>query len=497
MCGFVGFIGDREVSNSVKQALQAIQHRGQDSAGIGIISDDGTFLLHRDLGYVDAALKPVNHTGGGVAIGHVRYPTIGGGIREDAQPFFCRQPGVLIAHNGNVINYNEVKEILNKRSISLSSSCDVEPILYIFCEEMMKLKGNGHSYTDVVKALKETFKVVKGAYSIVCSMMLDGKPTLFCARDPFGVRPAVWGRKNGSYACASESVCLDVIDVELKGDIGAGEVMFFRPGEEPKSYVIDKQGSAPCVFESIYFARPDSISGGSSIYSSRIDLGRVLGLEFMTKNIDIDVVTPVPDTSIPAALAMAEVIGKPYREGLIKNRYVARTFIMPTQSSRENALRVKLNPIASQIKNKKVLLVDDSIVRGTTLRRIVALLKEKGKVKEIHVAIHCPPVLNPCFYGIDMSVQEDLVAHKKKTKLGLDDKQILTMKGQRKLEAAIATHLGADSVTYLSTEGLNQIFGKQRCAACFDGAYPIKIDKKYIEEIRRDRLCISSCSVNT
>ncbi|MFH1223094.1 MAG: amidophosphoribosyltransferase, partial [Pseudomonadota bacterium] len=472
-------------------------HRGQDSAGLGIISN-GAFTLHRELGLVDTALKDVNHSGAGVAIGHVRYPTIGGGRKEDAQPFFSRQPGIIMAHNGNVINYNEVKELLKERSINLSSTCDVEPILYIFCEEMIKIKKRNHNYEDVVKALKETFKIVKGAYSITAGMILDGKPTLFCAREPFGIRPAVWGRKNGSFICASESACLDIIDAELMGDVGAGEVMFFRTGEEPKSFVIDKQGVAPCVFENVYFARPDSISNGRSIYLSRIDLGRVLGREFLTKNINVDIVTPVPDTSIPAALSLSEVIGKPFREGLIKNRYAARTFIMPTQSSREDALRIKLNPIVSQIRDKKILLVDDSIVRGTTLKRMVALLKEKGKVKEVHVAIHCPPVLNPCYYGIDMSVKEDLIAHRKKVKLGMDNKFALNINEQRLLEAAIAEHLGADSVTYLSIDGLNEIFGKERCAACFDGQYPIKIEEKYSEEIRKDRLCISSCnSVNS
>ncbi len=493
MCGFVGFIGKSEISNSVKQALQAIQHRGQDSAGIGVVTEKG-FSHHKALGYATVALEEFNYNGPGIAIGHVRYPTIGGGRREDAQPFFSRQPGVIMAHNGNVINFTELKNNLKKHSINLSSNCDVEPLLYTFCEHMMNIRKDAHTIQDAVEALKRTYKDVKGAFSIVVAMTLDGKPTLFCAKDAYGIRPAVWGRSNdGAYMCASESVCIDAIDAELVGDIKPGEVIFFREGEEPQSYMVEKKGFAPCVFENIYFARPDSISNGRSVYDTRIELGKALGKEILTKNIDIDVVTPVPDTSIPAALAIAETIKKPFREGLTKNRYSARTFIMPDQTTREQALRLKLNPIRSQLEGKKVLLVDDSIVRGTTLRRIVKLLREKGKVKEIHLAIHCPPVLNPCFYGIDISVQEDLVAYRKRLKLGFDNSSTLTLEQQRALEEKVAEHLGANSLTYLSIEGLNKIFKDERCAACFDGKYPLEISDNYANDIRKDRLK-RSCS---
>ena len=494
MCGFVGFIGNSEIGNHVKQALQAIQHRGQDSAGIGVVTEN-TFSHHKALGYVTTALEEFKYNGAGVAIGHVRYPTIGGGRREDAQPFFSRQPGVIMAHNGNIINFNELKIQLKKHSINLSSKCDVEPVLYAFCEQMMKIREEGHTIYDAVIALKETYKEVKGAFSLVAGLILDGKPTLFCAKDPFGIRPAVWGKKGNEYICASESVCLDAIDAEFCGDVQPGEVMFFRTGEAPITHVVEKRGSAPCVFENIYFARPDSISNGQSIYETRIALGKALGKEILEKNLDIDVVTPIPDTSVPAAFSIAEIIKKPFREGLTKNRYSARTFIMPDQATRENALRLKLNPIKSQIAGKKILLVDDSIVRGTTLKRMVQLLREKGGVKEVHLAIHCPPVLNPCFYGIDISVQNDLVAHVERVKLGLGNKSILTKEEHRKLEEKIAECLGADSLTYLSIGGLNDVFGSQRCAACFDGKYPVEIDSSYADDIIRDRLKIS-CSCN-
>ena len=494
MCGFVGFVGNSNVSSTIIDALQAIQHRGQDSAGIGLVCDSG-FFLHKDLGYAASALETVKYNGSGAAVGHVRYPTIGGGIREDAQPFFSRQPGVMMAHNGNLINFKELRILLKKFSVNLSSNCDLEPILYIFCLEMMKIRQEDHTSYDAVLALKETYKHIKGAFSISAVMILDGKPTLLCARDPYGIRPAVWGEKNGEYICASESVCLDAVDFELKGDIAPGEVMFFRLGEVPQKHVVEKRGKAPCVFENIYFARPDSVYNERSIYMTRMDLGRILGEELIAKKVNVDVVVPVPDTSVPAALEISRVIGKPFSEGLIKNRYSARTFIMPNQTTRENALRLKLNPIKAQTKDKSVLLVDDSIVRGTTLRRMVKLLRDKGMAKEIHVAIHCPPVLNPCFYGIDMSVQEDLIAYRKSAKLGFASKKVLNIEEQRQLEKSIAEHLGADSVTYLSMEGTNKVFGKERCAACFDGDYRVEITQQYMDEIRNDRMRVS-CSFN-
>lgn len=493
MCGFAGFVGNTGLSSSIKLSLQAIQHRGQDSAGIGLMYNN-SFLIHKDLGYVARALRDINYEGEGLGIGHVRYPTIGVGIREDAQPFFSRQPGMIMAHNGNIINYNELKSLLKKHSINLSSKCDVEPVLYILCEQLMKIRENNHGIYDVVLALKETYKLTRGSFSLVGGLYIDGKPTLFCSRDPYGIRPAVWGEKEGSYICASESVCIDVIDAGLRGDVAPGEVMFFRQGEQPQSFVIEKAGQAPCVFENIYFARPDSITNGRSVYSTRIELGNVLGQEFLTKNINVDVVMPVPDTSVPAASAIAEQIKRPLRDGLVKNRYSARTFIMPTQISRENELRLKLNPIKSQIEGKKILLIDDSIVRGTTLKRMVSLIRNKGKAKEIHLAITSPAVINPCFYGIDMSVKEELIAYRNATKMGINTRVPISLDDQRKLEARIAEKLGAESLTYLSIEGVDKVFGKNRCAACFDGQYVVEVED-YAEEIRKDRMG-TACSCN-
>lgn len=496
MCGIVGFISNENIGSVSNLALQAIQHRGQDAAGIGMLLENGRFSVLKDLGQVTQALPSISYDGGGVSIGHVRYPTLGGSNREDAQPFFCRQPGVIMAYNGNIINYNEIKDYLKGRSIYLSSSCDMEPVLYVFSDVLMKIKASEQKASDVVAALKETYKIVKGSFSIVCAMTIDGKPTLFAARDPYGLRPGIWGQVNNGYIVASESVSIDAVNGKMQGDIPPGEVMFFRPGEKPQSYVVEKKGHNPCVFESIYFARPDAVMEGKSIYVTRIELGNRLGEEFKQKKIDVDVVVPVPDTSIPAAIAIAEVIKKPFREGFIKNRYTGRTFIMPTQKIREMALRLKLNPIIAEIKDQRILLVDDSIVRGTTLRRVVSLLREKG-AKEIHLAIHCPPVISPCFYGIDMSVKEDLIAYRECKAMGLDRNGGLSLADQRKLEERMAKTIGADSLTFLSVKGLEDIFGKERCSACFDSNYPLEVPLELEDQIRCDRIGVSCDLVET
>lgn len=497
MCGFVGFVGESGTSSFVNLALQAIQHRGQDSAGIAYIKDDGSFFIHKDLGYASHVLKDVNYDGPGVSVGHVRYPTIGEGFRKDAQPFFCRQPGVIMAHNGNIINFEELKCILEDRSINLSSKCDVEPMLYLFSDYLMKIRPKDHTSSDVIEALKKVYKDTKGAYSFVAGLIVDGKKTLICAKGPNGIRPAIWGKIGNGYICASESVCADVIGASEIKDVNPGEVIFFRANEKPKSYIVEKRGEFPCSFEHVYFARPDSINVGKSVYEVRNALGIELGKEFLNKKIDVDFVTPVPDTSIPASLSLANIIGKPFKQVLIKNRYSARTFIMPTSLSRDNALRLKLNPIVPEMKGKKVLLLDDSMVRGATLKKVISMLKLRAKPAEIHLAIHCPPVIYPCFYGIDMSIREDLMAYRVMKDLGMKEKDLLKIENQRKLEEKIAKELKADSITFVSIEGFHKTFGKKACSACFDGNYPIPIDESIVNEIRKDRKRECLCSVKT
>ncbi len=462
MCGFVGIVGHQDVAPEIHLALQAIQHRGQDSAGIATMQTDGArFTVRRGLGTVTQALGQSELVAlkAPIGVGHVRYPTIGEGKLEDTQPFFYRQPGVLMAHNGNITNYDELQRSLKRRSIHLLSRCDVEPVLCEFADRLVQRRGAGHTLDDAMAALEQTAKEVRGAYSVVAALMLDGEPTLIIWRDPHGIRPAVVGRReDGSWMVASESVALDPLGFTSAFEPAAGEVVFLRAGQEPVRRALPAKVATPCVFEHIYFARPDSRVAGRGVYELRMGLGRALADRIREKGIEADVCFPVPDTARPAATAMAERLGLPLREGFIKNRYSGRTFIMPDAISRDLALRLKLNPVPGEIKDKRVLLVDDSIVRGATLRRVIVLLQQAGAA-EVHLAIHAPPVRNPCYYGIDMSTEEELFARRFSDDID-------------QLEHEAAEALGANSLSYLPVTELDAVFDGPRCAACFDGVYP-------------------------
>lgn len=477
MCGFVGIISNQDVAGEVYVALQAIQHRGQDSAGIATMNESGQhFTLRRGLGNVVHALKQDDLSAlvGPVGIGHVRYPTIGGGTIEDAQPFFYRQPGIIMAHNGNVTNYSELRESLLERSIHLMSHCDVEPALCEFADHLVQNKRKDHTIADALEALREVLGRVRGSFSIVAGLVLDGKPTMVVLRDPNGIRPAVIGkRSDGSWIAASESVALDVLNYDYALEPEPGEAIFLRPGEEPIRYSLNRCSSTPCVFEFIYFARPDSVMSNKSVYDSRMGFGRSLAKRFADKKISADVVIPIPDTARPAATAMAEELSLPLREGFIKNRYSGRTFIMPDQLTRNAALRLKLNPLPREIKGRRVILIDDSIVRGSTLRRVIELVRHAG-ASEVHLAIHSPPVRNPCYYGIDMSTEEELFA--RKFDGSLED-----------IERDAAKELGADSLTYLDVASMDDVFQESRCAACFDGVYPQPLTQSEMKNIVGDR----------
>jgi amidophosphoribosyltransferase len=482
MCGFVGMVAKGgAVGGSIHIALQAIQHRGQDSAGIATMVGDGSrFTMRRGLGIASLALgeDDIEALDGPIGIGHVRYPTIGRGKLEDAQPFFYRQPGILMAHNGNVTNYAELKKSLLLRSIHLLSHCDVEPALCEMADALMLERGSNHTLEDALAAFTVMQQRVRGSYSIVVALMLDGQPTLAAMRDPNAIRPAVIGRReDGAWMAASESVALDALGFEAALEPKAGEVVFLRAGQEPIRRQLSAQQSAPCVFEFIYFARPDAVMDGRSVYELRLSLGRELAQRIVRKGVEADVVVPVPDTARPAATAMAEVLALPLREGFIKNRYSGRTFIMPDALTRKAALRLKLNTLPSEIRGRRVLLVDDSIVRGTTLRRVIDALRD-ADAAEVHLAIHSPPVRHPCFYGIDMSTEEELFA----TRFG---------GSLEELERAAAAELGADSLTYLPVESMDTAFAGTRCAACFDGKYPQPLSERDREAIAGDRRVVS------
>jgi len=484
MCGFVGIVGQHDCSADILVGLQALQHRGQDSAGVGTIHQ-GEFPIVRKLGLVGQTFgrDDIEQMPGRVGIGHVRYPTLGSGNLRDAQPFFYRRPGVLMAHNGNFINVPNMHETLADESVHLMSRCDVEPVLCIFALELMRRRRRDHTVQDAIDSLKATFQQASGAFSIVGALILEGRESLVAVRDPHGIRPAVWGTRDGSYVVSSESVALDALGVSLQGDIAPGEIVIFQQGREPIRSQMEPASSFPCVFEYIYFARPDSIMNSRSVYGVRLELGRALAKAWQAKGHQADVVIPIPDTSRPSANALAETLGLPFREGFIKNRYTGRTFIMASADERSNALKLKLNPIRSEFANRKVLVVDDSIVRGTTLLRTIQLIRDQGPT-EVHLAIHSPPVIYPCYYGIDMSTREELAAP------GFlpcsDDRFSASV--QAELEKRLAERLSLDSLTYLTVDGLRAAFPDSCCAACFDGNYPLPIseqDRKWIEKDRR------------
>jgi amidophosphoribosyltransferase len=361
--------------------------------------------------------------------------------------------------------------------------------LHVLSNAITKERKSTYTFKDVIEGLKETYKVIKGSYSIVGIMSIDGTDTMFVARDPFGIRPAVWGKKGNSYIAASESVCMDVLEFDDLHSVEPGQVIFFREGEEPIFETIEQKGRKHCVFEYIYFARPDSHINNHSVYRKRMVLGQLLAEEWKERNnsVDIDVIIPIPDTSRISAISFSEKLQIPLREGFIKNRYSGRTFIMPNQGSRTSALRLKLNPIDTEIKGNNVLLIDDSIVRGNTLKRIATTMKNK-KAKSIHLAIYSPPVIHPCFYGIDMSTKDELIANKIKEELNIEGNYV-SKENLRALEKRLAEFLEVDSLTFLSVSRLRSLFGDKICAACFDGDYPVPITDDIKSCIVNDRCC--------
>lgn len=438
--------------------------------------DQGRLALYKDVGRVEDVFddEVVATLSGKAGVAHVRYPTVGSSSRNDAQPFTMRRPSIVLAHNGNLVNLPELEQALAARGLQPQSRCDAEPILLVLGDELLQIRTVGHTTDDLALALRRTMEKLRGGYAVVAVMEVDGKESLVAFRDPHGIRPAVYGRRDGAWAIASESVSLDVLDFERVGDVPGGSVIVLRRGEEPVIREVLKRETRHCIFEDIYFARPDSVMAGARVYNTRWELGKRLADEVNRKGIVADVVVPVPDTSRPAAHAMAERLGIPHREGFIKNRYSGRTFIMPDQRTREAAMRVKLNPIEEMFRNQRVLIVDDSIVRGTTMRRIVRMVR-RLEPKEIHVAIFSPAVRNPCFYGIDMPSREELVAWR------------VDQDRSGGLEERLADQFGADSVTFLSEEGLVAVAGSSICAACFTGRYPVEVRDDEQLNILRDR----------
>jgi len=477
MCGVIGILANDNVVRDLYQGLLAMQHRGQDASGI--ITYDGRFHSVKGNGLVRDIFtaESIQHLRGPVGVGHTRYPTVGGGGGEDAQPFQLNSPfGIIMAHNGNVANYRELREELFERHHRLlNSDCDVEIILNIFAESLAHEKARTLQPEHVYRAVASVFEKVKGSYSVVAYIAEQG---MVAFRDPFGIKPLAYGVRNDgllpSYAFASETVTLNIMNFGQSRDVEPGQVVFLDKGRRLHKKRLVTRAHSPCLFEWVYFARPDSFIDKANVYKVRVNLGRLLAAEIRKRKLDIDVVVPVPDSARDAAIEIARKLNLKYSEALVKNRYIGRTFIMPVDEKRRDSVRQKLSPIASEIKGKKVLLVDDSIVRGNTSRAIIGMIRECG-AKKVYFASYSPPLRHPCVYGIDMQTKTEFVAQ------GADEREV-------------ARKIGADKVIYQSLAALKKAVATENpkitsfCAACFDGVYPTgDITPELLADIEAER----------
>jgi amidophosphoribosyltransferase len=452
-CAVFGIFGTEEASINTALGLHALQHRGQEAAGI--VSFDGkTFFAHRGLGHVGenfgAGSSHIANLVGHVAIGHNRYSTSGNSnALLEIQPFSSELAfgGFALAHNGNLTNAARLRSSLVETGSLFQSSSDTEIIVH--------LVARSHQDT-VTDRLIDALKQIEGAYSLVCV----AKDKLIGVRDPLGVRPLVLGKQGDAYVLASESCALDIVGAEIVRDLDPGEMVVITKAGIKSIKPFPAKQSRFCVFEYIYFARPDSVLEGRGVYHARKAIGAELANE---SRADADLVVPVPDSGVPAALGYAEAAKIPFELGIIRNHYIGRTFIQPTQQGRNDSVKMKHNANPATVRGKRVVLVDDSIVRGTTSRKIVAMMRAAGAA-EVHMRIASPPTTNPCFYGVDTPDKDQLIA----AKLDID---------------AIAKEIGADSLAFISIDGLYRAMGEagrnpdgpQFCDACFTGDYPIKL----------------------
>ena len=495
MCGFIGIFGPdgTDVASQIYEGLLAVQHRGQDAAGITTFTHK--FNTKKGFGLVVEVFNDENmaRLRGNLGVGHVRYPTVGSNREEDAQPFHHTFPiGVAMVHNGNVTNFLELtKERFTNKGIRLNSSCDLEVILWVFQEglaERLAQKGKIEA-DDVFHAVRKVHAEVKGAYS-VCATIADVGLVAF--RDPYGIKPICCGERDDdlgrSFAFASESVVLDVNGYTRTFDVGAGEAVFINQERQILRRQVGDKPHRPCIFDLVYFARPDSFLDDISVYKTRKRFGTALGRQWKAAGAPMpDVVIPIPDSSRDAAMTVAEELGVPYREGLVKNRYIGRTFIMPDQETRNISIRRKLNPIPLEFKDKNVLLIDDSIVRGTTSRRVVQMARKAG-ARKVYFGVTSPPLIAPCPYGIDMASKREFVANGH----GADSADKIA----EKLDIDFLMYLDRDAMNAAAREGNPRI--ERFCNACFTGDYPtpdVTLETlKVIEEercSRRDNVSVS------
>ncbi len=481
MCGIIGIVARSPVNQALYDGLTVLQHRGQDAAGI-MTCDGERLYLRKDNGLV----RDVFHTRhmlrlqGRMGIGHVRYPTAGNSSSAEAQPFYVNSPfGISLAHNGNLTNAEALKRELflaDRRHINTDS--DSEILLNVFAQELARAAGLRLTPEAVFEAVAGVHRRCRGAYAAVAMITGYG---IVAFRDPWGIRPVVYGRRETpegvEWAVASESVALDVLGFELEADVGPGEAVYIEAdGTLHRRQCADRCELRPCIFEFVYLARPDSFIDGVSVYKARLRMGERLAARIRHEwpDHDIDVVIPIPDTSRTAALQLANVLGLKYREGFIKNRYIGRTFIMPGQKERKRSVRQKLNAISLEFKGKNVLLVDDSIVRGTTSRQIIQLAREAG-ARRVYFASAAPPVRFPNVYGIDMPAASELIAH-------------------GRTEAEVAEAIGADRLIYQTLPDLMEAVRRGNPeiadfeASVFDGRYVTgDVDADYLSSLEAAR----------
>ncbi len=444
-CGVFGIYGrEIDVARLTYYGLYALQHRGQESAGIAV-ADGIRIQLQKGMGLVSEAIEMggLNSLQGHIAIGHVRYSTTGSSHLVNAQPlvFRCSRGMIGLAHNGNLTNVNSLRSQLFSNGSVFQSSTDSEVIVNLIAR---------YSQGSLTDSIMKTMIDIRGAYSLVIAT----EKSLIGVRDPHGFRPLCLGRRADAYVLASESCALDTVGAELVRDVDPGEIIIIDDSGVASIKAFQSVKRAHCIFEYVYLARPDSSIDGFNVNKVRREMGRQLAREY---RVEADIVIPVPDSGKTAAWGFALESGIPYEEGLMKNRYIGRTFIQPTQSNRDLGVKLKLNPVRDVLAGKRVVVVDDSIVRGTTSGKIVKLIRDCG-AKEVHFLLSSPPIIKSCFYGIDTSNEEELIAVNK----NVDE---------------VRQYIGADGLHYLSLEGLLGVFGEQAnfCTACFNGDYPVDI----------------------
>lgn len=483
MCGIVGIVGHRDVNQQLYDALTVLQHRGQDAAGIAT-SDSARLYLRRGNGLVRDVFQQLHmqRLTGSIGIGHVRYPTAGSASSAEAQPMYVNSPyGIALAHNGNLTNTAALQADLFKEDMRhVNTDSDSEVLLNVFAHELQIQRAHSPDAEHVFTAVEALHRRCHGAFAAVAMIIGCG---IVAMRDRFGIRPLVFGRREGEhgieYMVASESVALDILGFELIRDVAPGEAVFIsNEGEIHTRICAEETMLAPCVFEFVYLARPDSVMDKVSVYKSRLRMGDHLAdriLErFPGQDHDIDVVIPIPDTGRTAALPLAHQLNVKYREGYIKNRYIGRTFIMPGQNERQKSVRQKLNPIELEFRGKNVLLVDDSIVRGTTLKQIIQMARDAG-ARKVYVASAAPAIRHPNVYGIDLPTPNEFVAY-------------------NRTEAQVAEFIGADMLIYQRIDDLvesaregNPAIRRFECSV-FDGNYVTgDIDDDYLNRLSLHR----------